>query len=94
MQTIEKRLEIQFSQDRQHWHDGPAERGSLFFRTRAVIGGVPTEWKTYCLPACFIGAPIPTVWQMIKDMEPIMTVEEYDTMCAVTEAIRELIAEQ
>ncbi len=95
MKTIESRLEIQFSQDRKTWREGLAQGGDLFFRTRSVISGVPTRWKAYCLPAYFIGVPIPVVWHMLKDMpEKPITVEEYDTMCAVADAIGKLVEER
>ena len=69
--------EIEFSQDREHWHTGCAERGDLFYRTRAVIDGTPTRWKAFLMPICFIGAPLWQVWQMMRELEPY-PVEAYD----------------
>lgn len=92
MHLIETSLEIQFSQDREQWHAGPAQGSDLFFRTRAVIDGTPTQWKVYCLPACFTGVPVYNVWRMLKEMpEPPMTAEEYDEMKADTEIIRSIV---
>ena len=73
----ERHKEIEFTRDREEWHAGRAEKGDLFYRTRTVIDGEPTEWKAFLLPSCFIGVPVWQVWHLIQASEPY-SVEDYD----------------
>lgn len=89
MMTPEQHKEIEFSEDRAHWHTGIAEKGDLFYRTRTVIDGEPTEWKAFLLPICFIGVPVWQVWHLMKEMEPYPT-EDYDAFDADLEKIKDI----
>lgn len=88
MQTPQ--CEIEFTADRVNWHTGRAEGGDLFYRTRTVIGGTPTQWKAFVMPSCLIGQPLWMVWQMLKETDPY-PVEKYDKFQGELKLLKALI---
>lgn len=91
--------EIEFSSDTDNWHTGRAEKGDLFYRTRTVIDGEPTQWKAFLLPSCCVDAPIWQVWELIKAYPPY-PIEEYmafdallkkDALAAGLEVLKETL---
>ena len=92
MQSPDRQKEIEFTQDRELWHGGMAVGRDLFYRTRAVINGEPTEWKEFLIPELFIDTPVWMVWEMMKekDFKP-SPAEEYDRFEKLLQKVRDSI---
>ncbi len=90
MVTVEQHKEIEFTGDRETWHTGPAQPWDLFYRTRTVIDGQPTEWKVFVMPSVFVKKPLWIVWNLMKEIEPY-PVEAYDAFEADLKKLKDKI---